>query len=199
MARLTLGEARNNVSRKRPWTFRMEFHDPTANSHKFWLATGRGRHEPVEVHYGRIGSKAQIIVKDWAYVEKKATEKFAKGYRYADTPFVRIQQSTIDAHTGTKPVPTINSVRAANNQPPLPTAPKPLPPQVRAAVASAVNTVLAPTVTSSGPYAKVASVKRIDKGTWHALDASGSKVLDLTPTGARDLVAEYDHIAVAGL
>jgi len=97
MARLTLADARRTMQRGRPWTFRLEMHDAAANSHKFWLCTGRGRNEPVEVHYGRVGGKATILVKDWDYVEAKAPEKEAKGYRYAATPFVRVRQGTIDA------------------------------------------------------------------------------------------------------
>ena len=113
MAKLTLSDARRTMGRGRPWTFRLEFHDPAANSHKFWLCTGRGRHEPVEVHYGRVGGKPQVLVKDWLYVEAKAPEKEVKGYCYADTGFVRVRQSTIDAHAATaltaaaKPLPAV--------------------------------------------------------------------------------------------
>jgi len=83
MARLTLSDARSTMGRGRPWTFRLEC--TTGGSNKFWLATGRGRNEPVEIHYGAIGSKGTILVKDWAYVEAKTPQKVAKGYDYADT------------------------------------------------------------------------------------------------------------------
>jgi len=125
MAKLTLSDARRAMGRRRPWTFCMEFHDAIANSHKFWLATGRGRHEPVEVHYGRIGGKSQIIIKDWDYLETKAPDKEAKGYRYVDTVYVRVQQSTIDAHaakaltTAAKPLPA-KVAPVQKSQPPAP-------------------------------------------------------------------------------
>jgi len=95
MSILTVTDARTLMGRGKAWTFRLELRDPASNSHKFWLCTGRSRHEPVEVHYGRVGSKPQIIVKDWVYVEQKCPEKVAKGYIYVDTPFVRVQPSTI--------------------------------------------------------------------------------------------------------
>lgn len=130
MARLTLNDARTLAARSRPWTFRMEFRGVNAAnqsgwSEKFWLATGRGLHEPVEIHYGAIGSTGTILVKDWAYVEQTAPEKEAKGYTYEDTPYVRVRQSTIDAF--------MQAGGAAAPAPkPATTTPKPIqaPPQV---------------------------------------------------------------------
>jgi len=100
MANLTLTDARNLMLKGRPWTLRLEFQgmnpsNQSGVSSRFWLATGRAQHEPVEVHYGTVGGKPTILVKDWSYVEKRAPEKEAKGYTYADTPFVRVQPSTI--------------------------------------------------------------------------------------------------------
>ena len=57
MALLTLTDARTHMLNGKPWTFRLEFHGQTSNgnpSHKFWLATGRARNEPVEIHYGGV-------------------------------------------------------------------------------------------------------------------------------------------------
>jgi len=124
MATLTLNDARRTMSRNRPWTFRLEYHG--GGSHKFWMATGRGRNEPVEVLYGRVGSKPQIIVKDWTYLESKTPEKVAKGYSYVDTPYVRVRQATIDAFaarsgtTNPKPAPAPSPVPK-----PTPAAPTP--------------------------------------------------------------------------
>jgi predicted DNA-binding WGR domain protein len=119
MAKLTLSDARRTMGRGRPWTFRLEYHDTSANSHKFWLCTGRGRNEPVEIHYGRVGGKPQVIVKDWLYVEAKAPDKEAKGYRYTDTGFVKVRQSTIDDFVAGA------ATQAAK---PLPAKPAPTPP-----------------------------------------------------------------------
>jgi len=288
MATLNLTDARKLMTNGRPWTFRLEYRDSRppnfSNSHKFWLCTGRGRNEPVEVHYGRVGNKAQIIVKDWTYVEAKTPEKIAKGYAYAQTGFVKVQQSTIDNH---------NASQAVAATKPLPAKPKPIPPapptppvsnpslwsDKKAGVSCAikgsniellfdqfpapwqgavfhtfkaeleaicvqtlgrkvgvwwgtqgpknsqhvfhakspdkglfqaivaflqkqiggVKVPLTPPPGLTGPYAKVVMVKPAGQGIWHAMNASGNKVLDLTKTGARDLVTEYPHIQVAGL
>ena len=117
MAKLTIADARTLMSRGRPWTFRMEVHDPNTNSHKFWLCTGRARKEPVEVHYGRVGNPSQIIVKDWNYVEQKTPEKIAKGYEYVDTPHVRVQQATIDEFSA----PQVTVTAPVTSSPPTPT------------------------------------------------------------------------------
>jgi hypothetical protein len=58
---------------------------------------------------------------------------------------------------------------------------------------------LRPPPNLTGPYAKVVQVAARGKGIWHALNALGDKVFDLTKQGAQDLVAEYPHITVAGL
>lgn len=104
MARLTLTDARRLAGRGRPWTFRMEC--TTGRSNKFWLATGRGVTEPVEIHYGRIGTRGTVIVKDWSYVEQKAPEKEAKGYVYVPTPFIRADQAIAQAKGAPRVKPT---------------------------------------------------------------------------------------------
>ena len=126
MARLTLTDARSVMLKGRPWTFRLEC--TTGGHNKFWLATGRGQNEPVEVHYGAIGAKAAILVKDWAYIEKTAPEKEAKGYTYVDTPFVRVQPSTI-AGVQASPVipmtPTSRTIPMISASPVVPMVAKP--------------------------------------------------------------------------
>jgi len=286
MATLTLADARRTMGRGRPWTFRLEFYGTTANgnpSQKFWLCTGRARNEPVEIHWGSIGAKAQIIVKDWDYVEKAAPEKIAKGYDYADTPFVRVQQSTIKGTTPqatpTKPRHTVqNTPRThAPVAPAKPAAPSPtswrcntggvsmrirgsnieiefdkFPADWQGAVygtfkgdlatfctkhmgraisifwggsnsehfavqtctdiglfqalvkwlqsqIGAAATPLVPAARLTGPYGSIVIVKPMGKGVWAALNGLGNKVLDLTAKGARDLVADYPNIKVAGL
>jgi len=309
MAKLTLADARNTMSRGRPWTFRLEYSgltDAGNPSHKFWLAAGRGRNEPVEIHHGKVGGKPQILVKDWAFVEAKTPEKEAKGYRYVDTPFVRCQQSTIDAFVASQGTPKVTTCTKPTglpltvssqpsglhppvlmtNQPAPRTMPKPVPPMTNQATPTAWRcssgglamrikgsvievefdlfpaswqgavygtfkdeletyctnrmgrpisvwwggdhselfhvrctkrmlfrelvawfrqkigvgaTPLLPPPKLSGPFAKVVRVRVGARGIWHALDGMGDKVLDLTAKGARDLVAEYPHIQVAGL
>ena len=182
---LTLSDARRIMQRGRPWTFCLEYHDPGANSHKFWLATGRARHEPVEVHYERVGGKHKILIKDWMYIETKAPEKVAKGYDYVPHQFVKVQASTIAAFNAK------NAKRAPKS------TPKPKP----ASQPSAATPKPQPSVpgTLAGPYAKVVGVSPRKAGIWHALDALGNKVLVLTKQGARDLVARNPNIQVVGL
>lgn len=191
MARLTLTDARNLMLKGRPWTFRLEFQGPnpsnkTGWSTKFWLATGRGSHEPVEIHYGTIGgANPTIMVKDWSYVEAKAPEKEAKGYSYADTPFVRVQPSTI---AGASPAPVV--APPASSVPQWPTT-KPLPVQAPALPLTGN--------TPPGPWGRIVSVQKQSDGTWAGLSSTGSKVLAMTKDGARNLVRDYPHITVSGL
>lgn len=127
MAYLTLYDAHRLAAKDRPWTFRMEYvgyngANASGTSSKFWLATGRGLAEPVEIHYGALGSKGTILVKDFAYLAKKVKDKIRKGYLYADTPFVRVRQATIAAFVSApgvsalrpvpKPKPATSPVRA---------------------------------------------------------------------------------------
>ena len=295
MAKLTLADARRTMGKGRPWTFRLEFYGQTAAgnpSQKFWLCTGRARNEPVEIHYGAIGAKSQILVKTWDYVEKTAPEKIAKGYDYADTPFVRIRKAVIDtfaiggmvaaiaygAKTHAKPRHTVQNTPRRPAQAPVPTPAKPSPTTWRCNTGGvsmrirgsnieitfdkfpadwqgavfgtfkgeladfctkqmgrtisiywgigsenfavqncpdkglfqalvkwlqsqigAAATPLVPPTKLTGPYASIVIVKPMGKGVWAALNGLGSKVLDLTAKGARDLVADYPSIKVAGL
>lgn len=187
MATLTLTDARNLMLKGKPWTFRMEFQGPNPNnvsgwSTKFWLATGRARHEPVEIHYGTIGGGTPtILVKDWDYIEQKAPEKEAKGYVYKDTPFVRVRQSTINVWLTSQGQPKGAPLPVQPSPPPAP--PKP------------------PVATSGlpGPWGRVSSVQKQADGSWWGLDSVGGKVLQMTKDGARNLVQSYPHITVAGL
>lgn len=266
MARLTLSDARSTMGRGRPWTFRLEC--TVGGRNAFWLATGRARNEPVEIHYGAIGNKPQILVKSWDYVERKTPEKIAKGYDYVDTPFVKVQPSTIAAGGKAASTPTPKSPA-----PPIPTPDQwrcnsggltmrikgskieiefdQFPASWQGAVYGTFKdtltdyctkrmgrpiqtwwggsnselfhvhcaektlfkslvvwlqqqigvaaTPLVPAPKLSGPYGKVVQVAPKGKGVWHAMSAAGDKVFDLTTKGARDLVAAYPHIKVAGL
>ena len=62
------------------WYHRWECTEGTA--YKFWElyhAEGADR-DSIEIRWGRIGNKAQSVVKTWAEATKKAGEKFRKGY-----------------------------------------------------------------------------------------------------------------------
>jgi hypothetical protein len=196
MALLTLTDARNLMLKGKPWTFRMEFHGTTPNgnpSHKFWVATGRARHEPVEIHFGAVGAASNILIKDWDYVERAAPEKEAKGYTYITTPFVRVQQATINTWLASqgKPVsvpPT--PVQPVAPQPPVqPAAPKPPTPVQPAAPVSGLP----------GPWGRILSVQKQADGSWWGLDAAGAKVIPMTRNGAMNLVQSQPHISVLGL
>lgn len=204
MAKLTLTDARNLMLKGKPWTFRMEFQGPNPNnksgwSTKFWLATGRGFTEPVEIHFGTIGAiggvGSTLLVRDWSYVEAKAPEKEAKGYHYADTPFVRVQPSTIaqavpqSAVVPVPKAPVTSPVTPAifPQSPPKPSTINPLP-----------VTLVAAALKLPGPWGKIRVVTKLVDGWW-GLDATGTKVLQMTKDGARDLVRAQPHIQVQGL
>jgi len=60
-------------------------------------------------------------------------------------------------------------------------------------------TPLVPPPKLDGPFAYIHSIERTDQGCWVAQDMFGSKVLSLTKGGARELMADYHHIKMAGL
>ncbi|OHD16817.1 MAG: hypothetical protein A2Y38_22225 [Spirochaetes bacterium GWB1_59_5] len=141
MATLTFKQAEALADKGRPWTFKMQFQglDPSnasGQSDKFWLATGRGKGEPVEIHFGATGTVGQVQVHDWAYVAAKVPEKEAKGYRYVDTLFVRVRQTTIDLHNAHKGA----AMAASNSQP----------------AGASVNGWVAPTVPAQAPLPALA-------------------------------------------
>lgn len=181
---LTLQDARNLMLQGKAWTLRMEH--TTQGHHKFWLATGRAIHEPVEVHFGAIGAKPTILVKDWNYVQRAAPEKQAKGYGYSPTPFVRVQPSTI-ALAATPPSAPQPAIQSA---PPVAAAPVVIPP-------APIPVVVGP--VPPGPWGRIMQVQKLADGTWAGLTSAGDKVMGLTKNGARNLVRDYPHIQVAGL
>lgn len=172
MATLTLTDARRLMLKGRPWTFRMECQVGGRNA--FWLATGRGGAEPVEIHYGGIGNKPQIIVKDWAYVDKVAPEKEAKGYCYVQTPYVRVRQSTIDAFSAGQPSP----------QAPV------------TVVTPPVKPVSAPLLVPKTPMGIVLLVPGV---RWTALNSQNQEVATLSHKDARKLVQAHPNIRIKGL
>lgn len=195
MACLTLTDARNLMLKGRPWTFRMEC---TLNGRSAaWLATGRGQNEPVEVHFGAIGAKPTILVKDWAYVEKTAPEKEAKGYVYVDTPFVRVQPSTIRGLTPAAPSPVVPMTPAALSPVvPMTTSPSPVVPMT---TSTQVVPMVAPMVVSKlpGPWGLIAGLKP-NGGQWIGVDTNGGTVMSMSKAAARRLVQDHG-LPVVGL
>lgn len=199
MALLTLTDARNLMLKGRPWTFRMEC---TLNGRSAaWIATGRAQNEPVEVHFGAIGAKPTILVKDWSYVEKTAPEKVAKGYVYVDTPFVRVQPSTIGKATQpTTPVsPVIPLTPGPSKVAPLTPGPSnviPLTFGQTPVIPMVAPPVVAPNLPS--PWNLIVKVKQVGN-QWIGVDSNGSKVLAMPKEAARRMVQNYAHISVMGL
>lgn len=200
MARLTLSDASRLSAANRPWCFRMEYtgwngSNQGGSSAKFWLATGRGRTEPVEIHYGKIGTAGTVIVKDWAYVETKAPEKEAKGYDYEDTPFVRVRQATIDAFAakGGQPAPATKPVtrNPAVKQTPAPTPPAPAPTKPIGATGSTPTTWRCDTgqvtVTTSFSHRKVIIVFDQFPQPWCNEHQSGAFKVALKAQFGRDV------------
>lgn len=191
MATLQFADAERLSRNGRPWTFRMELHDSSINAHRVWMATGRARNEPVEIHYGRKGNKLTVLVKDWSYVTAKVCEKEGKGYDYVDTPFIRVRQQTID------------DFLAAGGKP-APAAPRPTPKPVPVQPVLPVAPVAAPTpppaapATGGNPYNRVATVKPAGGGQWVAMDASGRHLFAMPQAGAMKLV-QAGTATVAGL
>ena len=211
MARLTLTDARNVMLKGRPWTFRMEC--TTGGHNKFWLATGRGQNEPVEIHYGAIGAKAAILVKDWAYVEKNTPEKEAKGYIYVDTPFVRVQPSTIQASPVIPMTPSSRTIPMTPTSPVVPMVAKPpvvpvvvddddddsvsvYAPRPTAPAAPVALPSVAPNLPA--PWNRIMAVQK-QGAHWMGLDSTGGKVLSMTKDAARNLVRNHQHITIMGL
>ena len=180
MATITFSDARHKALNGRPWTFKLQFSGFSSQggkSNKFWRATGRGMREPVEVTYGAVGSEGTTIVKDWAYVARKAPEKEAKGYVVVFTPYVRIRQQTIDA---------FNAQKGQRTPQPLP-ATHPVPVPVRAR-------------PTQDPYERIVEVEPDTKtGNWNGYDANGKLVMRITKQGARQLLQLNPAIVVRGL
>ena len=88
MAKLTLQDVVTLAGKRRPWTFRME--DATS----WWLATGRAKDEPAEIHTST--GPLQVVV--WAEVERQAAANEAAGFDYQWTPFVKVSGPTIALH-----------------------------------------------------------------------------------------------------
>lgn len=166
MAILTLQDAEDLANRGRPWTLRMEHRiaqAPASIPGQYWIATGRAKDEPVEVHTGALGSKTPAIiqVKDWTFIEQVAKDKEAKGWDYKWTNFVRVRQQTIDAHAQRQTVVVV------------PAAP----------VSQSVGVQAVQGIVAVQPVP--------GKSGFNGLDATGAVVRVLTAGEAQDLVQQH--------
>ena len=199
MARLTFDDAERIAGNSRPWSIRLEFRGPNPNnaggwSEKFWFATGRAKHEPVETGWGAIGALPQYQLVDWANFVTKVTEKVAKGYDYVDAPFVRMSQDSLNKLGGTvKTVggPTPAAPNAPSPPPVLPSSPAP---QIQ--VNTGTTPVNAKLLALGEPWSLVRSlrVKRNSSTVlgYDALDNKGSVLFGLDPQQGVQAAQDYD-------
>ena len=96
--------------RSAPWTFRLD------RGSEFWIFTGRGQDEVVEVHRGST-LKNQKIPYTWKRVEKVVPELVAAGFDYVGTDFVRVSQETIQKFERWKKWSAITPAPVANGRP----------------------------------------------------------------------------------
>lgn len=99
MATLTIVDAEATATRGRPWTIRME------SGCKYWYATGRGLTELAEIGFGNIGQTPDIILADWTCVQLAVAAHTADGYKWADTPYIRMSPESLAKVTGNPIVP----------------------------------------------------------------------------------------------
>lgn len=175
MAKLTFEECRKTAGRRRPWTFRLEFHGTTPNgnpSAKFWYATGRGLDEAVEIGWGAIGQPPSHQLIDWAELRPRVEEKLRKGYDYAPTDYVRMSAANLAKLTNSPPPPA----------PPVQTSPD--------------------LSTLGEPFSLIQSLKIIRDGTkivgYAAMDKDGDELLQFDAVSGLDFATEYDLEIVFG-
>ena len=204
MARLTYVEAEQIAARGRPWTFRMEYTGHNAAnasgfSDKYWYATGRGDAEMVEVGWGAVGSRPQLMLMPFHKLAAKVAEKIGKGYDFAPTAYVRMSAVNLAKLGGmTAAVATASPVKHASSMtPPKPRAkPAPAPPAPTISGHNQSKTTAAKQTALGTPWSLITKLRAVRQGTallkWEALDAAGSVLLDFDPTGGRDFAADYD-------
>jgi len=193
MAMLTLTDAENTAARNRPWTIRLEYQGAnTANasgqSSKYWFATGRGLNEQVETGHGAIGSQPQYNMVDWTELRNRVSDKLAKGYMWANTPYVRMSAGNL-AKLGIQPHPLPTAAVPAVRPPkPAPVANLVQPhtgkstPTVSVMAATAVSNALQ---AMGVPYSLICSLRVVRSGIkvtgYKALDNTGSEVMEFDP------------------
>lgn len=192
MPRLTIIDAEGIANRNRPWTIRLEFHgaNPTnasGVSSKYWYATGRGLAEKVETGWGAIGSAPQHQLIDWAELKVRVADKQSKGYKWADTPYVRMSKASLASLTG-------NPITAG------PTTPAPVmvptPPPTSAASVSLSSMINPSLAALSPPFSLIHALRILRDGVkligYKALDAAGDELLQMPPADGLQFAQKYD-------
>ena len=203
MALLTLNDVSTIAAKTRPWAARMEFTGPNpANtggySQKFWQATGRGTHEPVEVSWGAIGSAPQgCQLVTWKEFRDRVKTKLANGYDWVDIPFFRMSPANLALLGGQKPAGTVPVS-------PFPLASPPTPALTVAPTQAAIppkttftfKTPIASLLALSTPWNLVRALRVVRDGItvkgFDALDDQGNFLLRFDEAGGRDFAREYD-------
>lgn len=201
MACLTITDARDIASRGRPWSIRLEYtgsnyDNKSGWSSKFWFATGRGLHEPVEIGWGKNGNKPQTQVTDFPTVEDRVSKKLAKGYDYTDAPYRRMSQAglaKIGAWVTTTPTAAPAPKPAPKPTPtPAPATPAPIAPTPKVST----HTVSAAQDALGEPWSLIHSLRIKRNGTkvigYDALDDGGDFLLTMTATSGLDFARDYD-------
>ena len=196
MARLTIIDAEGIAARSRPWTIRLEYHGVNHNnasgtSDKFWYATGRALHEQVEIGWGAIGAKPQLLLVSWQDLRTRVAEKQAKGYQWEDTGYVRMSPASMAkiinpsaAMVAPKKTPVAAPAPVTPVVAPTPVSMMPIPP--------AANPAL---VKLGAPFSLISALKIIRDGVkllgYKALDAAGDELLEMTKTDGLKFAQDY--------
>jgi len=177
MARLTLGQVRDIAKRRRPWTIRLECVDLSTNTSKFWFATGRAMDEMVECGWGRIGSKPQLKLIPYHTFDDKVDEKLAKGYDYANTPYVRMSPGNLAKLTAT---------------PPQTPAPQVTPQPTPAALSTPTTSAQVVNPSLPMPFNLIRWLKPKKNG-FTALDTNEQALLDVPLAGGKSLLRDFSN------
>ena len=203
MALLTLQDAEGIAGRGRPWTIRLEFvganpANVSGVSSKYWYATGRGLHEPVEAGWGTIGDTPQYQLIDWPELEVRVADKLAKGYQFVGTPFVRMSAGNLAIVTG-NPVSTPPMAKAVSSLTPArATAPavKPAPVHPTVPPVAVVHQAGAAQRALQHPRNLVCSLKLLRDGTrvtgYSARDANEAELLVMGASEGADFARTYN-------
>lgn len=194
MPRLTIIDAEGIANRNRPWTIRLEFHgsNPTnasGVSSKYWYATGRGLAEKVETGWGAIGSAPQHQLIDWNELKVRVADKQSKGYKWADTPYVRMSKASMAILTG-NPIPAAPTAPVVKTN----TPPALLP---GLSVSATLSTMINPTLaTLSPPFSLIHALRVLRDGVkligYKALDAAGDELMQMPPADGLKFAQQYD-------
>ena len=97
MPRLTIIDAEGLAARGRPWTIRLEIVSlTTGKATNYWYATGRASTESIEIGHGVVGQPPKNELIDWPKLRSLVQSHQAIGAIWADTPYIRMTQKSID-------------------------------------------------------------------------------------------------------